>query len=358
MVSNFIVLARLATRALGMAARSRSWSRSSEGEQIVGDDTQAHPPPHPTRPSVPTSPQPMTTFERTDAPFTASAPAERRTGGARALFPRLARQHDMPNPAVARRALMRLQAERAPDAAHRRPTESAALRHRARAPLGGVRRHMFQGQSTSSVFNHDHLKRAGVAHEFVFVEWNAVSGRPFLAEILGRELPWWHRRFVVGRWHERLSLNPFLVFMEFFAKNVGLRRAGGRFVLTTITNIWLSRDVLRTLRRVVPGTLYRAVRVDLRREIAILRECPVGGALRMRNRDGGVLGVARRTALAGTRVHVGGHRCVGLGVLSGQPALAPRRPPRLGLVASEGCSSIGYTRLTAHSGQPSRSQLE
>jgi hypothetical protein len=124
---------------------------------------------------------------------------------------------------------------------------SAALRHRARTPLGGVRQHTFQGQSTSSAFHHDHSNRAGVAHEFVFVEWNAVSGRPFLAEILGRELPWWHGRFVVDRsWHERLSLNPFLVFME-FSRNVGLRRARGRFLLTTNTDIWLSRDVPPTL---------------------------------------------------------------------------------------------------------------
>jgi len=199
---------------------------------------------------------------------------------------------------------------------------SAALRHRARTPLGGVRQHTFQGQSTSSAFHHDHSNRAGVAHEFVFVEWNAVSGRPFLAEILGRELPWWHGRFVVDRsWHERLSLNPFLVFME-FSKNVGLRRARGRFLLTTNTDIWLSRDVPPTLL----GSCQRSCLVPsglISGERSRYFGSVPSGALRIRDRDGGALGVARRTALAGTPVHVGGHRCVGLGVLSGQPALAP-----------------------------------
>lgn len=120
----------------------------------------------------------------------------------------------------------------------------------------------------AAAFNHEHLDQAGLAHEYIFVEWNPVPRRPYLAEIIGRELPWWHRHFVVdGAWHERLSVNARLVFMEFFAKNVGLRRARGRFVLTTNTDIWLSRDVLRALPRVVPGILYRAIRVDLRREI-------------------------------------------------------------------------------------------
>src|SRR3989442_15855721 len=104
-VSDFIALRSPSDRASG-AARSRSWSCSGEGEQIVGDDTQAHPPLHPTRTSVPTSPQPMTTFERADASFTAGTPAERRPRGSRAFFTRLARQHDVSDPAIARRALV------------------------------------------------------------------------------------------------------------------------------------------------------------------------------------------------------------------------------------------------------------
>ena len=46
-----------------------------------------------------------------------------------------------------RLAPMRLQSERAPDAAHRGLTESAALRHGARTPVRGVPRRAFQGQS-------------------------------------------------------------------------------------------------------------------------------------------------------------------------------------------------------------------
>jgi hypothetical protein len=117
-------------------------------------------------------------------------------------------------------------------------------------------------------FNHRNLEAAGIPHEYILVEWNPIPDKPFLAELVERQLPWWHRRFVVDpQWHRRLSVNPKLVFMEFFAKNVGIRRARGQFTLTTNTDIWLSREVLRSLRRLQRGTLYRTIRVDLKRAV-------------------------------------------------------------------------------------------
>jgi hypothetical protein len=117
-------------------------------------------------------------------------------------------------------------------------------------------------------FNHRNLEAAGILHEYILVEWNPIPSKPYLAELVGRRCPWWQRRYVVDpEWQTRLSVNPKLVFMEFFAKNVGIRRARGEFVLTTNTDIWLSRDVVRVLPRLGPGTLYRAIRVDLRREV-------------------------------------------------------------------------------------------
>ena len=117
-------------------------------------------------------------------------------------------------------------------------------------------------------FNHRHLTEAGVSHEYLFVEWNPIPGKEYLADLIVRRFPWWHRCFVVdAAWHQKLSVNPKLAFMEFFAKNVGIRRARGRFVLTTNTDIWLSRGVLRVLPRLSKGILYRSVRIDLKREV-------------------------------------------------------------------------------------------
>jgi len=119
-------------------------------------------------------------------------------------------------------------------------------------------------------FNHAELERYGVPHEYIFVEWNPIPGKPYLAELIGQRLPWWRRRYVVdAAWHQHFSVNPKLVFMEFFAKNVGIRRTAGRFVLVSNTDIWLSRGILRVLAagHLSKGVLYRCVRVDLRREI-------------------------------------------------------------------------------------------
>jgi hypothetical protein len=120
----------------------------------------------------------------------------------------------------------------------------------------------------AAAFNHANLTAAGISHEYIFVEWNPIPDKPYLSEIIGEALPWWHRRYVVdAEWHRRLSVNPRLGFMEFFAKNVGLRRATGRFLLTTNTDIWISREVVQSLPRLAERTLYRAVRIDLKRDI-------------------------------------------------------------------------------------------
>jgi hypothetical protein len=127
----------------------------------------------------------------------------------------------------------------------------------------------FNGRMMAAArFNHANLEASGTFHEYVFVEWNPIEGKPYLAEIIGRQLPWRHRRYVVDRkWHARLSVNPRLGFMQFFAKNIGVRRARGRFVLTTNTDIWLCREVLRALTGLREHILYRAARSDLNRNI-------------------------------------------------------------------------------------------
>jgi hypothetical protein len=119
-------------------------------------------------------------------------------------------------------------------------------------------------------FNHDCLRAAGIPHEFVFVEWRPIDGKPYLATLAGHafaelsdsEL----RSYVVDpAYHDALSLNPRIQFQEFIAKNVGIRRARGEFVLTTNTDIYLGRGVRDFLagRSLSPRVLYRTPRHDL-----------------------------------------------------------------------------------------------
>jgi hypothetical protein len=120
-------------------------------------------------------------------------------------------------------------------------------------------------------FNHEHLTQAGVSHEFVFVEWRPIEGRPYLATLLNDEFPDLGpsqlRSYVVDpAYHDARSLNPRLHFQEFIAKNVGVRRARGEFVLTTNTDIYFSRGIIDRLsaRTIERGLLYRAPRHDIK----------------------------------------------------------------------------------------------
>ncbi len=119
-------------------------------------------------------------------------------------------------------------------------------------------------------FNHHHLSAAGVAHEFVFVEWNPVPEAPWLADIVRQELPQLGDTFRAylpdPRYHVALRMNPRLEFLEFPAKNVGIRRSRGTFVLTTNCDIYLGRAVIDVLSRadLRHSTVYRALRSDLK----------------------------------------------------------------------------------------------
>jgi hypothetical protein len=119
-------------------------------------------------------------------------------------------------------------------------------------------------------FNHQQLVAAGISHEFVFVEWRPIDKRPLLASLLADEFAdvtsLSLRSFVVDpAYHDALSLNPRLQFQEFIAKNVGIRRARGEFVLTTNTDIYFSRGLIACLQEsaLERGVLYRAARHDL-----------------------------------------------------------------------------------------------
>ena len=137
----------------------------------------------------------------------------------------------------------------------------------------------FNGRFFRSLrFNHERLSEAGVAHEFVFVEWRPIQGVPYLASLLAAAFPDIGedqlRCYVVDpAYHEALSLNPRLQFQEFIAKNVGIRRARGQFLLTTNTDIFLSRGVVARLasRSLERGILYRAVRYDLKSHCDVTR---------------------------------------------------------------------------------------
>ena len=119
-------------------------------------------------------------------------------------------------------------------------------------------------------FNHEQLTSRGIPHEIVFTEWAPPSDAPLLFDQIDTEVPRLDRRvcswYVVDpAYQSALSLNPRLEYLEFLAKNVGIRRAAGRFVLTSNCDVYLGRRILDILQQgaLEPGVLYRAPRHDL-----------------------------------------------------------------------------------------------
>jgi len=117
-------------------------------------------------------------------------------------------------------------------------------------------------------FNSRHLVAAGISHEFVLVEWNPIAGKALLIDLIEEQMPAVaaaiHSIVVDGAYHDALTLNPRLSMLEYIAKNVGIRRAAGEFVLSTNTDILLGRGVVSALAGPLGDeTLYRVPRIDL-----------------------------------------------------------------------------------------------
>ena len=121
---------------------------------------------------------------------------------------------------------------------------------------------------TTLRFNCARLAERDVAVEMVFVEWNPVPDRPLLATLLARECPDLPlRRIVVApEYHAAFTQNPQIGYLEYLAKNVGIRRATAPYILVTNTDVFLGRHVVDTIAsgRLMPGTVYRAARYDIK----------------------------------------------------------------------------------------------
>jgi hypothetical protein len=119
-------------------------------------------------------------------------------------------------------------------------------------------------------FNHQQLTAHAIPHEIVFVEWAPPPDSSLLVERVFDAVPDLDRNacswYVVDAQYQHvLSLNSRLAYLEFIAKNVAIRRARGRFVLTTNCDVYLGRRVLDSLRQgtLKSRVLYRAPRHDL-----------------------------------------------------------------------------------------------
>jgi len=105
--------------------------------------------------------------------------------------------------------------------------------------------------------------------ELVLVEWNPPPDRPRLREALSWPMekgPCTVRVIEVPpEIHKRFRFSDVLPLFQMIAKNVGIRRAGGKFVLATNIDLLFSDELMRFLAsgRLRKGQMYRVDRYDV-----------------------------------------------------------------------------------------------
>jgi hypothetical protein len=111
-------------------------------------------------------------------------------------------------------------------------------------------------------------KKHDLHAELILVEWNPPENQKTLAEVLHfpEEMgPCAVRIIQVPKEaHETFENSDKLPLFQMIAKNVGIRRAQGKFILATNIDILFSDELIKFMRdQLKPGILYRADRFDV-----------------------------------------------------------------------------------------------
>ena len=109
--------------------------------------------------------------------------------------------------------------------------------------------------------------------ELILVDWNPVEGRPGLAGMLQlpAEASYCSARVITvpAVLHNRFKYADRLAFFQMIAKNAGIRRARGQFILATNIDIIFSDELMRHIARqqLDPTKMLRVDRYDIHRDI-------------------------------------------------------------------------------------------
>ncbi len=120
-----------------------------------------------------------------------------------------------------------------------------------------------------------HANRTKLPVEVIFVEWNPPLDREPLQKVLTWPEPteFFHSRIITvpNAIHTRYKGSHFLPLYQMIAKNVGIRRARGEFVLATNIDILFSVELMDYFsgRPLTSGYVYRTDRIDTPPEAAL-----------------------------------------------------------------------------------------
>jgi len=122
-------------------------------------------------------------------------------------------------------------------------------------------------QAFVNCFEHQ-CRRSGLSAEIIVVEWNPPDDRPRVADVLRLPEPTvcsYHFITVPAELHASLRYADALPLFQMIAKNVGIRRARGTYVLATNIDIIFSTELVDDVaaRRLQRNRLYRVDRHDI-----------------------------------------------------------------------------------------------
>lgn len=116
-------------------------------------------------------------------------------------------------------------------------------------------------------------KKFNLPVELIIVEWNPPADKPLLKEVLApptEGVPVTLRYIIVPQEiHNTYRFSDSLPLYQMIAKNVGIRRAKGEFILSTNIDVLFSDLCFETLaqRALQKGAFYRANRCDVPKEV-------------------------------------------------------------------------------------------
>jgi hypothetical protein len=119
----------------------------------------------------------------------------------------------------------------------------------------------------------EQCERHQVRCELVLVEWNPPSTRASLEDVLGWPAgsEWFSARVVTvpPALHRQFAYSKRLALFQMIAKNVGIRRASGKYVIATNIDIIFTDELFETLKGgdFREGIVYRSDRWDIPNEI-------------------------------------------------------------------------------------------
>jgi len=119
-------------------------------------------------------------------------------------------------------------------------------------------------------------ERHHLRSELILVEWNPPRDRPLIKDIFSwpKRLNFCSVRAIVvpASIHLRYKYSDKCPVHHFAARNVGIRRARGEFVLSTTGDILFSNELMEYLasERLDKDVMYRVDRYDVKRDVALL----------------------------------------------------------------------------------------